>query len=92
MVGFTMLEITKGIGFIYRLMVDQKHQGKGYGKAAMLEAIRRLKLNPEVEIIGTSHLRKNDVAGKLYEGLGFIPWDVEWADDLPQERFLILHE
>src|SRR5687768_14076997 len=48
MVGFTMLEIRAGVGFIVRLMIDKAHQRKGYGLAAMLEAIRQLRLHPEV--------------------------------------------
>ena len=88
MVGFTMYEIKHSVGFILRLMVDKAHQGKGYGKAAMVEVIRRLRLNPDVEIIGTSHRRENETAAKLYDGLGFVDWDHESATDDPGERYL----
>jgi len=91
-VGFTMYELAAAVGFILRLMVDEKYQRKGYGRAAMLEVIRRLKLHPEVEIIATSHLRKNKVAARLYESLGFVDWETEWAKDLPHERYMILKE
>ena len=47
MVGFTMIERAAGVGFILRLMVDQAYQGRGYGRAAMTEVIRRLRLMPE---------------------------------------------
>ena len=90
MVGFAMYEIKHSVGFILRLMIDHAHQGKGYGKAAMVEVIRRLKLHPEVEIIGTSHRQENETAAKLYEGLGFKDWDHESAKDDPGERYLIL--
>lgn len=40
MVGFTMYEITAGVGFILRLMIDRKYQRKGYGRAAMLKVIQ----------------------------------------------------
>jgi len=53
MVGFTMYELSAGVGFIRRLMIDQRFQRKGYGRAAMLEVIRRLTLHPEVEMIAT---------------------------------------
>src|SRR5579884_496948 len=36
-VGFTMYEITAGVGFILRLMIDWRFQGQGYGRAAMVE-------------------------------------------------------
>ena len=55
MVGFTMYEIVDAVGFISRLMIDEKYQRKGYGRAAMIEVMRRLRLYPDVERIATSH-------------------------------------
>jgi diamine N-acetyltransferase len=92
MVGFAMYEVVAGVGFIMRLMVDRRHQGKGYGRAAMVEVIRRLRLNPEVELIATSHRRKNEVASNLYRSLGFVEWDIEWAKENESEVFLRLDE
>lgn len=91
MVGFTMYEITAGVGFILRLMIDHKYQRQGYGRAAMLEVIRRLKLHPEVELIATSHQTANEVASKLYRSLGFLDWDIEWARQHKSEIFLKLN-
>ena len=51
MVGFTMYELAAGVGFILRLMIDRAHQRQGYGRAAVIEVIRRLKLHPEVQMI-----------------------------------------
>ncbi len=31
MLGFAMVEIAAGVGFIMRLMIDRAHQGQGYG-------------------------------------------------------------
>ena len=90
MIGFTMYEITAGIGFISRLMIDQQHQQQGYGRATMLEVIRRLRLYPEVQLIATSHRRENIAASKLYTSLGFVTWKIEWAKDNPAEVFLRL--
>jgi diamine N-acetyltransferase len=90
MVGFTMYEITDGIGFIMRLMVARQYQKQGYGRAAMLEVIRRLKLYPEVELIATSHRRGNEVASKLYRSLGFVDWEIAWAKEQETEIFLKL--
>ena len=90
MVGFTMYEITAGVGFITRLMIDQNHQHQGYGRATMLEVIRRLRLYPEAQVIATSHHRENVAASKLYMSLGFVAWEVEWAKDNPNEVFLRL--
>ena len=90
MVGFTMYEITAGVGFILRLMIDRKYQRNGYGRAAILEVIRRLKLHPEVELIATSYQRGNETASKLYRSLGFGDWDIEWAKDHESDIFLKL--
>jgi len=93
MVGFVMYEITCGVGFILRLMSDRAHQRKGYGRAATLEVIRRLKLYPEVEMIATSHRRENEAAAHLFQSLGFAPWDIEGAEEInPGELFLQLPE
>lgn len=90
MVGFCMYQLDASVGFILRLMVDAQHQGKGYGKAAMLEVIRRLQLHPEVELIGTSHRRTNETAANLYASLGFVPWEIDWAKDITEETYLVL--
>ncbi len=92
MVGFTVYELTAGVGFILRLMVDKQHQGKGYGKAAMREVIRRLRLTPEVELIATSYKRGNAVAAHLYESLGFVPWEISYAQDSADEVYMRLAE
>ena len=89
-VGFTMFEVAAGVGFITRLMIDRAHQGKGYGRAAMAEVIRRLRLTPEAEIIATSHLRENVVAARLDAGLGFVPWDIAYATADADEVYLCL--
>ncbi len=92
MVGFTMYEIVDAVGFILRLMIDEKYQRKRYGRAAMIEVMRRLKLHPEVERIATSHQRQNKAAAKLYESLGFVEWKSELAAENSSEQFLILEE
>lgn len=72
-----------------RLMIDRKHQRRGYGRATMLEVIRRLKLCPEVEIIATSYRKENEVAAKLYQSLGFIRWDIAYAQAHPTEFYVV---
>ncbi len=84
MVGFTMYELTDGVGFIVRLMIDSRFQRRGFGRAAMIEVIRRLRLHPGVERIGTSHVSENVEAARLYASLGFVGWEPEWASDDPE--------
>jgi diamine N-acetyltransferase len=76
MVGFAMYEVDVGVGSILRLMVDARHQRKGYGRAALVELIRRLRLIPEVEMIVASHREDNVTMGRLLAQLGFVPWEI----------------
>ena len=89
-VGFTMYEVNGGVGFITRLLVDRQHQGRGYGRAAMTEVVRRLRLCPDVELIATSHKPGNAGASQLYKSLGFTAWDIAWTAENPNEVFLRL--
>ena len=92
MIGFTMYEITTGVGFIIRLMIDQKYQRQGYGRATMIEVIRRIKLYPDVEIIATSYQKENKIAAKLYQSLGFGRWDISYAISHPTEVYVKLED
>jgi diamine N-acetyltransferase len=87
MVGFCMVQVMDGVGFIVRLMVDQRFQRRGYGRAAMEDVIARLKKMPGLEIIGTSVLKTNTAADALYRSLGFV--DNPMIDD-PREQYLLL--
>lgn len=75
MVGFLLVQRMDGVGFIMRLMVGERFQQQGYGRAAMVEIIRRMKMEPEIEYIGTSVTKGNAAAEKLYRSLGFIDGD-----------------
>ena len=92
MIGFTMYEIVAGVGFIMRLMIDKKYQGQGYGRATMMEVIRRLKLSPDVEVIATSYRKENEVAAKLYQSLGFRQWNISYAVSHPTEVYVKLED
>jgi len=72
MVGFCMVQVMDGVGFVVRLMVDRRHQRRGYGRATMVEIIRRWKATPEIEMIATSFRKENAAAEALYRSLGFV--------------------
>jgi diamine N-acetyltransferase len=57
--------------YLGRLMIDEKHQGKGYGRAATLEVIERLKQIEDCTEIYLSFVPENKNAEKLYESIGF---------------------
>gem|GEM_PF-4429745 len=56
----------------------------------MVEVIRRLRLNPEVEATATSHRRENVAAARLYASLGFVPWNIGYAEPDGDEVYLTL--
>ena len=74
MVGFVLYGYDTDDGYYYvgRLMIDKRHQGKGYGRAATLEAIRRMREQPDCREIALSVALENHTAQKLYESLGFV--------------------
>ena len=73
MVGFIMMGYykPKGIYNIWRLMIDKRFQGKGYGKAALVLAVKYLKEKYNVSEIFLSFEPDNTVAEKLYSSIGF---------------------
>ncbi len=76
-VGFAMYCIDESDReyWIYRLMIDQRHQGRGYGRAAMLLLIDRIRseMDEQRHRIYISFEPENEVAKSLYESLGFVP-------------------
>lgn len=73
MVGFFMgiVQPDKPYYGVWRLMVDKRFQGKGYGRAALLLAIEYLKEQGAKEIF-LSYEPENTMAGGLYERVGFV--------------------
>lgn len=76
-VGFLMYayEDERREWWIFRLMIAQEEQGKGYGRAAMRLAIERMRAIPGCERIFISFEPENSVAEQLYRSLGFVPND-----------------
>ncbi|CAM4338721.1 GNAT family N-acetyltransferase [Jeotgalicoccus halotolerans] len=57
--------------WIDRIIIDEKYQGKGFGKLAMKELIKIVTEKYNVITVYLSFVEGNDVARKLYENLGF---------------------
>jgi diamine N-acetyltransferase len=72
-VGFLMTSEAPDLGeyFLWRLMIDAKYQGKGYGSRAVEILIDRIKDSPNPKALVTSHLKNNGDAGAFYQKLGF---------------------
>ncbi len=80
MVGFLMWGYSPEDGrpWLYRFMIDRRHQGRGHGVAALQVLIKRLRKDglPELNV---GYHRDNLVAEKLYLRAGFdkrglAPW------------------
>ena len=73
LVGFFMasVDLEKNEYDVWRLMIDQQFQGKGYGRQALRLAIDYLKGEGAKEIL-LSYEPENETAGKLYASEGFV--------------------
>lgn len=83
-VGFLMISYNlanqRFQGFIYRLMVDERFQGKGYGKFGMAWTLETYRGNKRVKAIAISYEAENETARKLYASFGFVETG-EMVDD-----------
>jgi diamine N-acetyltransferase len=61
----------EGKYWIMRVMVDQRFQGKGYGRAAMELLLDRLRATPDCDEVAISYEPENAVARRLYASVGF---------------------
>lgn len=76
-VGFVMycLDQDDHQYWIYRLMIDQRFQGCGYGREAMLLLLDRIRsaADEDHRCVYISFEPQNKIARRLYESLGFAP-------------------
>jgi diamine N-acetyltransferase len=72
-VGFMMTSEAPDQGkyFLWRMMIDAHHQGRGYGFEAMAILIARIVATPTAEELITSHLDGPGDAGPFYLKVGF---------------------
>jgi diamine N-acetyltransferase len=55
------------------IMIDAAHQGRGYGRAAVIQTVRMiLRRYPRCRAIQLTCFRANFIAAKLYTSLGFV--------------------
>ena len=74
-VGFLMyginLDHPEQQAFIQRLMIDDKFQGKGYGRFGMQKVLEIFQAEARIQRVGISYEPENEAARKLYASLGF---------------------
>jgi len=74
-VGFLMYgfnyEHPETQAMIFRLMVDERFQGKGYGRFGMEKTLEVFRADAKVRQVVVTYL-ENETARKLYANLGFV--------------------
>lgn len=58
--------------YVQRLMVDEKFQGKGFGRFGMEKALEVFREDERINVVGISYEPENDAARKLYASFGFV--------------------
>lgn len=97
LVGFFMYghEASHDRWWIARLMVEAAQQGKGYGRATMVEGIRMMRERTACREIYISYEHDNPVARQLYASLGFVEVEVEYGEMMYgiyyNEQVAVLH-
>ncbi len=74
MVGYVLFgrDSISGMWKVFRLMIDARHQRKGYGEAAMKTVKQQIGDQPDDDTILICYQDVNQVARKLYARLGFV--------------------
>ncbi|MDQ4127205.1 MAG: GNAT family N-acetyltransferase [Actinomycetota bacterium] len=74
-VGFLMLhdDPEKPGYYLWRFMIAEEHQGKGYGRRAMELLIEHVKTRPMAEELSLSYVPSEGSPEGFYRGLGFEP-------------------
>jgi diamine N-acetyltransferase len=57
--------------FLWRLMIDHRYQGKGYGHAAVERLVEHVRTRPAAERLLVSHVKGADRLSRFYQSLGF---------------------
>ena len=77
-------QVAVGSYNIWRLMIDHRYQGRGYGKAAMKLALEFIRTYPcgKAEKCWLSYEPDNHAAEKLYRSFGFVPNGEKDGDEI----------
>ena len=57
------------------LFIDERFQGRGYGRAATKLVLDNMKREGKYNKVILGYIEGNDAAKKLYEGFGFVETD-----------------
>ena len=90
-VGFVMYASLAGDGLsgdymICRLMIDRRHQNKGYGRQALDQTIALISNLPDSKTIKICYHPKNPVAKDFYASFGFVETGLDEEGEMIAER------
>jgi diamine N-acetyltransferase len=57
--------------YLWRLMIDKEHQGRGYGRAAVERLIEYVRTRPGATELHVSHVPAAHALARFYQSLGF---------------------
>jgi diamine N-acetyltransferase len=80
-VGFVMVHEDPEDWFLWRLMVDHRHQGNGYGRDALEQVFERLR-GLGATVLLTSYVPGEGSPGGFYHRLGFVDTGEEDGGEL----------
>jgi diamine N-acetyltransferase len=87
LVGFLMYASLAGQGdpgeyAIYRLMIDHRHQGKGYGRRAIELALAEIRAYGGVTRIWICYWPGNPTARQFYASVGFVETELDETGEM----------
>ena len=73
-VGYALfgIDVATGLWKVFRLMIDARFQGKGFGHAAMRMILDEIALEPDSTDVLIAYREDNRIAAYLYKKLGFV--------------------
>lgn len=71
-----------------QIFIDERYQGKGYGKAATKAVLEAMKQDGKYSKVELCYIEGNDAAKKLYESFGFVEIDRD-EDEIIMELVLL---
>lgn len=87
-VGFLLLEkdVDEGFYLVWRMMIDRKEQGKGFGEEVLREVLRQAKEAPGIDAVRADYVKGNKAMAHLLSKLGFVRIGEEEREILNEYR------
>ena len=74
--------------FLWRLMIDRSHQGRGYGHAAIERLVEHVRTRPGAQRLLVSHVKSAERLARFYQSADFHYTGAESDGELVMERKL----